>query len=52
MVLKGKLPNIISKFLSDRDFNVRVNSTFSDMLEQEMGVPPGKHPLLHYSVLK
>jgi hypothetical protein len=27
--------------LSDREFNVRVNSTYSDIQEQEMGVPQG-----------
>jgi hypothetical protein len=41
MGLKGKLPNFISNFLSDRRFNVRVNSTYSDIQEQEMGVPLG-----------
>ena len=41
MGLKGKLPNFISNFLSDRRFNVRVNSTYSDIQEQEMGVPQG-----------
>ena len=39
MGLKGKLPNFISNFLSDREFNVRFNSTYSDIQEQEMGVP-------------
>jgi hypothetical protein len=39
MGLKGKLPNCISNFLADREFNVRVNSTYSDIQEQEMGVP-------------
>jgi hypothetical protein len=37
MGLKGKLPNFISNFLSDREFNVGVNSTYSDNQEQEMG---------------
>jgi hypothetical protein len=41
MGLKGNLPTFISNFLSDRDFNVRVNSTYSDIQEQEMGVPQG-----------
>ena len=41
MGLKGNLPNFISNFLSDRHFNVRVNSTFSDEYDQEMGVPLG-----------
>ena len=39
--LKGKLPNFISNFLSEREFNVRVNSIYSDIQEQEMGVPQG-----------
>ena len=38
---KGKLPNFISNSLSDREFNVRVNSSYSDIQEQEMGVPQG-----------
>ena len=41
MGLKCKLPNFISNFLSYREFNVRVNSTYSDIQEQEMGVPKG-----------
>ena len=41
MGLKGKLPNFISNFLSDTEFTVRVNSTYSDIQEQEMGVPQG-----------
>jgi hypothetical protein len=41
MGLKGKLPNFISNFLSDREFNVRVNSTYSDIQKQDMGVPQG-----------
>jgi hypothetical protein len=41
MGLKAKLPNFISNFLSDREFNVGVNSTYSDNQEQEMGVPQG-----------
>ena len=41
MGLKGKLPNFISNFLSDREINVRVNSTYSDIQEQEIGVPQG-----------
>ena len=42
MGLKGKLPNFISNFPSDREFNVRVNSTYSDIQKQEMGVPQGR----------
>jgi hypothetical protein len=37
--------NFISNFLSEREFNVRVNSTYSDIHVQEMGVPPEKYPL-------
>ena len=43
MGLKGNLPTFISNFLSDREFNVRVNSTYSDIQEQEMGVPQGNN---------
>ena len=39
--LRGCLPNFISNFLSDRSFNVRIGSTFSDTFEQEQGVPQG-----------
>ena len=41
MGLKGKLPTFIWIFLSDREFNVRDNSTYSAIQEQEMGVPQG-----------
>ena len=41
MRLKGKLFTFISNFLSDREFNVRVNSTYSDIQEQEMGGTQG-----------
>jgi hypothetical protein len=41
MGLKGNLSTFISNFLSDRAFNVGVNSTYSDIQEQEMGVPQG-----------
>ena len=39
--LRGRLPNFISNFLSDRYFNVRIGSTLSDTFEQEQGVPQG-----------
>ena len=39
--LRGRLPNYISNFLSDRSFNVRIGSTLSDTFEQEQGVPQG-----------
>ena len=37
--LRGRLPNFVSNFLSDRSFNVRIGSTLSDTFEQEQGVP-------------
>ena len=39
--LRGRLPNFISNFLSDRSFNVRIGSTLSETFEQEHGVPQG-----------
>ena len=39
--LRGRLPNFISNFLSDRSFNVRIGSKLSDTFEQEQGVPRG-----------
>ena len=39
--LKGRLPNFISNFLSNRHFNVKVGTTLSDSYEQEEGVPQG-----------
>ena len=39
--LKGRLPNFIQNFLTDRQFQVRVGSTLSDFQDQEMGVPQG-----------
>ena len=39
--LRGRLPNFISNFLSDRSFNVRIGSTLSDTFAQEQGVPQG-----------
>ena len=47
MGLKGKLPNVISNFLSGRKFNVRVKSIYSDIQEQEMKVPIWKHALCY-----
>jgi hypothetical protein len=41
MESKGKLTNFISNVLSDKEFNVRVNSTYSAIQEQEMGFPQG-----------
>lgn len=39
--LRGRLPNFISNFLSDRHFRVRMGSFLSDLFDQEMGVPQG-----------
>ena len=39
--LRGRLPNFISNFLSDRSFNVRIGSTLSDTFEHEQGDPQG-----------
>lgn len=36
--LKGRLPNLINDFLSDRSFKVRVGSTLSDSKIPEDGV--------------
>jgi len=47
MGLKGTLPTFMLNFLSERQFNIRVNSTYSCIHEQEMGVPPGNHPLCY-----
>ena len=39
--MSGRLPIFISRFLTDRHFQVRVGSTLSAPHEQEMGVPQG-----------
>ena len=39
--LKGRLPNLISSFLSDRNFQVKMGSTLSSAYKQEQGVPQG-----------
>jgi hypothetical protein len=40
--LKAHLPNFIKNVLSNRNFNVRLGSTYSDNFDQEnMGVPQG-----------
>lgn len=38
---RGRLPNFIENFLSDRFFRVRVGNTFSDLHEQELGLQQG-----------
>ena len=50
--LRGRLPNFISNFLSDRSFNVRIGSTLSDTFEQEQGVPQGSILSLLYLISK
>ena len=37
--LRGRLPNFIKSFLSDRQFRVRIGSTFSNLDKLEEGVP-------------
>jgi hypothetical protein len=39
--LRGNLPIFISKFLQNREFQVRVGTSLSDFYSQEMGVPQG-----------
>ena len=39
--LRGKLPIIISDYLEDRKFQVRVGNQLSNVYRQEMGVPQG-----------
>ena len=39
--LRGRLPDFISNYLKDRQFQVRVGATLSDHQDQEMGVPQG-----------
>ena len=39
--LKGRLPNFITNFLSNRSFKVRIGSVLSEPQNQEEGVPQG-----------
>ena len=39
--LRGRLPLFIDSFLQDRNFKVRVGSTYSDLFDQETGYPQG-----------
>ena len=41
MGLKGRLPNFIKAFLSDRKFRVHIGSTLSNIQNQGAGVPQG-----------
>jgi hypothetical protein len=52
MGLKGELPNFISNFLSDREFNVRVNQPILTFRNRRWEFPREASSLLHYSVLK
>ena len=39
--LRGRLPLFIEEFLSDRQFQVRLSAYYSELFDQEMGVPQG-----------
>ena len=39
--LRGRLPLFIENFLKNRQFHVRLGSSYSDLFEQEMGIPQG-----------
>lgn len=39
--LRGRMPILISNFLANRNFRVRLGSCLSDRFDQEMGVPQG-----------
>ena len=39
--IRGRLAKFVSAFLDDRQFRVRIGSTFSDVHKQENGVPQG-----------
>ena len=41
MGLRGRLPNFIKAFLTDKKFQVRIGTTLSDIQKQEEGVPQG-----------
>ena len=41
MGFRGRMPQFIDSFLQSRHFQVRVGSTLSDSVDQEMGVPQG-----------
>ncbi len=41
MGFRGRMPQFINSFLQSREFKVRVGSTLSDSVDQEMGVPQG-----------
>lgn len=39
--LRGRLPNFVKEFLTDRLFQVKIDATLSDYQKQEEGVPQG-----------
>jgi len=39
--LRGRLPTFIEGFLKNRQFQIKVGSNFSQLYDQEMGVPQG-----------
>jgi len=39
--LRGRLPLFIESFLKNRQFHVRLGSCYSDLFDQEIGVPQG-----------
>jgi hypothetical protein len=41
MGLRGNLPIFVSNFLTERQFKVRLGSTYSNLHDQENGVPQG-----------
>ena len=41
MGLRGNLPTFVSNFLTERQFKVRLGSTYSNLCDQENGVPQG-----------
>jgi hypothetical protein len=48
----GRMPDFISRFLSGRQFRVRVGSHLSDVYQQEMGVPQGSILFVTLFILK
>ena len=45
--LRGRLPFFIESFLKNRQFHVRLGFCYSDLFDQEMGVPQGQYPFTH-----
>jgi len=39
--LRGRLPLFTESFLKNRQFHVRLGCSYSDLFDQEMGVPQG-----------